>query len=380
MKHDNRYIWFDFIRGLAALMVCAGHLRAVVMEEFTMISSPNVIDKALYFLTGLGHQAVVVFFVLSGFFVGGSVLRMKMQFNWSSYLVSRLSRLWVVLIPALALTYLVDAFIASNYPEVLAGSLESVWHLGPVAGQYSNSILTLLGNLFFMQGVFTSVFGTNGPLWSLANEFWYYMLFPLGLQAILALPSARGTFSRFIAIGFIILIMFYMPIDMRYGLLIWLFGVVVYWALATDLMVNQLWLVISATIFVMTLVYSKLQSGQLSDLLLGASFSTLCIGLAKQRPPKFFHDAFIKLARSLSEFSYSLYLSHFPIVMLIGVCCYGRNRVATGISGYSQFALWFLILLGTGGIFWWLFEKRTKVMRQILLKLIQTKLSKAVST
>ena len=209
MKHDNRYIWFDLMRGLAALMVSVYHLRNAVMVEFSMIPAPTLTDKVFYFLSGLGHQAVMVFFVLSGFFVGGSVLRNQYQFSWWSYLVSRLSRLWIVLIPALLLTYLVDTYLASIYPEVLAGSFESVWHSGPIAGQYSESLLTLLGNVFVVQKVFTPVFGTNGPLWSLANEFWYYLLFPLSWKAIVGFLPAKGNASRVLAIGLMALILFF---------------------------------------------------------------------------------------------------------------------------------------------------------------------------
>ena len=42
----------------------------------------------------------------------------------------------------------------------------------------------LFSNIFFLQGIYTPTFGTDGALWSLANEFWYYLLFPLGLIAL----------------------------------------------------------------------------------------------------------------------------------------------------------------------------------------------------
>lgn len=36
----------------------------------------------------------------------------------------------------------------------------------------------LLGNLLFLQTKITQEFGSNGPLWSLFSEFWYYVLVP----------------------------------------------------------------------------------------------------------------------------------------------------------------------------------------------------------
>ena len=47
--------------------------------------------KAFYFLTGLGHQAVIIFFVLSGFFVGGSILKNLENFSFKRYFTTRLT-------------------------------------------------------------------------------------------------------------------------------------------------------------------------------------------------------------------------------------------------------------------------------------------------
>ena len=56
-------------------------------------STANLFDKLLCAPTRLGHQAVVVFFVLSGLFVGGSVLRAGEDFRNGWYAVARLARL-----------------------------------------------------------------------------------------------------------------------------------------------------------------------------------------------------------------------------------------------------------------------------------------------
>ena len=67
----NRYVWLDVARAASALLVCAGHLRAVALVDYGELSSPGILVKTLYLLTGLEHQAVIVFFVLSGFLDGG---------------------------------------------------------------------------------------------------------------------------------------------------------------------------------------------------------------------------------------------------------------------------------------------------------------------
>ena len=107
---NNRIVSLDLIRGLAALLVCAGHLRAFVFVNWSEVESPKFATKIFYFITGLGHQSVVVFFVLSGFLVGGSVMDeyFRRKWCWKRYLINRLVRLWVVLIPALGLTFFWD--------------------------------------------------------------------------------------------------------------------------------------------------------------------------------------------------------------------------------------------------------------------------------
>ena len=78
--------------------------------DYDKVFTKNILTRALYFITGLGHQAVIVFFVLSGFLVGGSVVRNFKQNNFSpkQYLINRVSRLYVVLLVALPVGYLLD--------------------------------------------------------------------------------------------------------------------------------------------------------------------------------------------------------------------------------------------------------------------------------
>ena len=191
MKHRDGIL--DLVRGLSALLVMLGHLRGFIFVDYGALAHPGLLQKALYFATGLGHQAVMVFFVLSGYFVGGSVLAglHKGSFNWRGYAAARLSRLWMVLVPALVLTLGLDWLGGRWNPAAYAGGLNASFMSGPsVAQPAAHDVLTLVGNLGFVQTVCVPVFGSNGPLWSLANEFWYYLLFPLVAVALLG-PAGR---------------------------------------------------------------------------------------------------------------------------------------------------------------------------------------------
>ena len=178
---NHRLVHLDCLRGLAALLVVVEHLRAFLFVPFTQVVSPGVITKAFYLVTGLGHQAVMIFFVLSGFLVGGSVITALQKGKWSrrTYLLRRMSRLWVVLIPALLLTLFWDKLGCSIAPGGYHGDYCELYHSGPTTLIPADwSIATFFGNAFFLQTILVPCFGTNGPLWSLANEFWYYLLFP----------------------------------------------------------------------------------------------------------------------------------------------------------------------------------------------------------
>ena len=128
MKH--RLANLDLLRGLAALLVCAGHLRAFLMVDFGQIKPPTIFDRIFYPTTGLGHQAVVVSFVLSGYLVGGSVLTAYQsdRWSWTNYTLRRMSRLWMVLLPALVLTLVWDTFGRHWFPSGYDGKFQALYN------------------------------------------------------------------------------------------------------------------------------------------------------------------------------------------------------------------------------------------------------------
>lgn len=96
----------DFLRWTAAFAVLAGHVRAFCFPPYGEFANPGVLTRAFYLGTGFGHQAVMVFFVLSGFLVGGRALeKMEHQkFKPGDYMIDRVSRLYPVFIACLVLT------------------------------------------------------------------------------------------------------------------------------------------------------------------------------------------------------------------------------------------------------------------------------------
>jgi peptidoglycan/LPS O-acetylase OafA/YrhL len=172
--------YLDIIRFLAAIAVMFGHWRGFYFVDYEGVAPPmkTALVKTLYFLTGFGHQAVMVFFVLSGLFISSSVLRHleRGTWHWRDYVLDRGVRLYLVLVPGLLLGALLDlvGIRFFNDSRIYSVPLEPFGN-GIPANQLNMS--SFFGNLFFLQTRFTTVFGSNGPLWSLFNEFWYYVLF-----------------------------------------------------------------------------------------------------------------------------------------------------------------------------------------------------------
>src|ERR1700722_19961142 len=100
--------FLDLIRATAALLVLFGHTRNWFFSNIGAVEHPSILLKLFWLLTVLEHEAVVLFFVLSGFLIGGAVLNSmrKGSFDLGSYLIARFSRIYIVYIPALIVTAL----------------------------------------------------------------------------------------------------------------------------------------------------------------------------------------------------------------------------------------------------------------------------------
>jgi peptidoglycan/LPS O-acetylase OafA/YrhL len=101
---------------------------------------------------------------------------------------------------------------------------------------------------------------------------------------------------------------------------------------------------------------------KLVELWVGGSFACLIWLLVADRglalPP-----ALGRAGAFLSKSSYSLYLTHFPLIILIGFTFYGDLNRAIGWGTLAQLAAWTAALMANGWLFWRLFESRTDWVR-----------------
>src|ERR1700759_619613 len=103
----------DFLnvsRWVAALSVVFYHVYSISVGDPERVVHLSLVWRVVHFSSGFGHVSVIVFFVISGFLVGGRTiltLRNK-EFNLLDYLIHRFSRIYLVLVPALVVGYAVD--------------------------------------------------------------------------------------------------------------------------------------------------------------------------------------------------------------------------------------------------------------------------------
>ena len=152
--------YLDAVRLTAALIVL--YLHGIILANFR-ISDGMLFENS--HLEYTGHLAVIVFFVLSGFLV--SLHAHREGNDWKRYALDRLTRLYVVIIPALIVTAAVSFFVIRFHPEAMQGALAK-------GGQPARYLLNLL-NLQQIWWLCADP-GINGPFWSLGYEFWYYVI------------------------------------------------------------------------------------------------------------------------------------------------------------------------------------------------------------
>lgn len=170
--------YLDFMRFTAALAVLLGHMD---QDGLAMAWMP---------LSHFSHEAVIIFFVLSGFIIYYSTA--SRASSWQQYAVARLSRIFSVALPAVLVCVGLALWLGSRPgfdPQRFSNySPPAVWD-------------TISSVLFLNQSWMNEVDLTlNNPYWSLNYEVWFYVMFGvfyfgskrwwlLGAAALIAGPA-----------------------------------------------------------------------------------------------------------------------------------------------------------------------------------------------
>ena len=300
----------ESLRGLSAIVVLFSH-------AFQAFVAPQ--DVTLYSIVRLlGQSAVMMFFVLSGFLIGHSIqknIQKNQLFSIKIYTMQRCKRILPPFLFALFWMLLLYA-LAPYFFATQSHSFEIIPAL-MLRTAYDFSLHELVGSVFFVNEFLTPTLSANAPLWSLSYEVWFYVL--AGLMAMW-----QSTFAR---IGFVITLLILSVLNLQFLVYfgVWLlafafsFDQVRSYLDAKSLKIIQWIFGIFALCIAMYDAYQFFVIDQVKTY--QANLFTMfnaCIGLVfaifllqlyqKQR-------TFQPIWASSARFSYTLYVTHFPILL-----------------------------------------------------------------
>ena len=380
-KPDARYgtissVNLNAIRGAAALVVLLGHTRSLF---FSSLSGTGDLSTAAQHLgqnaaprpglITMGNEAVIVFFVLSGYLVGGSAIRdlKNGTWSWKRYLIQRLTRLWIVLLPALLFGIAVD----HSGLRMFAGA-HSIYTGPPglcvvpcnVVDRITPTVVA--GNAAFLQNILVDTAGSNNALWSLANEFWYYLAFPLGL---LALRSGEPVLRRTFYVALLVAIAALVGKSIILLFFVWLLGAFIS---VVPLKVRGkplkfctgLLAILFPAVFV--LVRRAYLPIYFAEWMIAICFSVL-LYLLLHRTERARASIYKSTADFFSRISYTLYLVHLPLAVFLCACINTPwHHWDKSPSHLAMFFLLNLVLVAFSHAFYRLFEANTDQIRRAL--------------
>ena len=361
-------LFVDAARGLAALAVRFTHVEASTLVTLADIPAEHrgALAYLSWFFYGFAHQAVVVFFVLSGFLIGGAVIAQAERGRrfFRRYFVDRTIRIYVVLVPALALTIVLDTLGRRWFGAT------GIYDLPIYADRSSFGLL--VANLLNLQDIFARYFGTDSALWTLSHEYWYYVAF--GLIAV-GLSSGYARHMRIAAFAGALALTAIMSLTLSYhlfGFMLWLAGAAAARLprrLVSSRMALAAFLVIAVGLRV-GLRYSLVEVwwiGGLADLAVALAFANLLLSL-RFDDGKIWRFSAWRGHKFLSEFSFSLYATHLPVVVFL--CAAAQDRLGFGWHSapvaWSRWTLMAAVLvsaLAAARLFWRLTEANTQRLR-----------------
>jgi peptidoglycan/LPS O-acetylase OafA/YrhL len=287
---SNQSLFIDLLRGLSALAVMIGH-------SMSALAAPPAFEWYK-----IQNFAVVVFFAR------------KDAYSFGEYFVDRFCRIFVAFIPALAFTLAVDIVSGStgarHAPQVFAG------------------------NLLMLQGIpfekiapwagLIKAYGTNSPLWTVAVEWWMYVAFGVVFFST-RLRGFGAVFAALLAVPAVMVIVLY---SLRESLsTTWILAALLAAPIAM-LTAKQAqrfaWAALALSLVLFAVKFSFLRTFQSFNaydqhLMFMLAFVILSAIAALKSVGTPFLSRAAGPIKWISNISYSLYLVHYPLLVLFSV-------------------------------------------------------------
>lgn len=360
--------FLDISRGICVTLVLLGHFRSFLFVDYSKIPSSDVITKIFYVLTSFGHYGVIIFFVISGYLCGGRYIYSRSQFCINRYIINRVSRIYSVLIPAILICFVLDLLgIKLNIDEYY-GNVNEI-------SSISYSILGSLDLYNFISTIFLVnkhdyIFGSNTPLWSLSYEMYFYLLF-----AIIFSVVAKKEIRKVHAIV-LLPILYIIDVDFLFYFAIWCLGTLIPYLSSKTKSVEAFskyyWIISWGCLLLLMLTLKVINFHSfINDIIIAFLFSVI---LVFSRGEIVFNCFFSKNLEKLGKYSFSLYITHFPVgFILIGIYREIISNEEKLLFAYDSLFIYTsvsLIAIGFSCIFYHVFEARSNNLKSYINRTI----------
>lgn len=290
---------FDMFRGLAAIVVLLAHITQIFVARLYVADHPLMVFTQI-----AARHAVLVFFLLSGYLVTSSLVanyRRHGRVDVVQYLTARIARIYPPLIGAIGIVGVAWAIIHGfDLPGASSYGLPTDTYV--VRQSFTVTAKDIVLALLMQNGMLVS----NGPLWSLYMEFHIYML-----ALLVALACKRIAW-----LGLAVMLLAgwtYITGSFAFFVGIWVLGgALVLWHIPTRLLalMSTLILCIVALVAPRALTVQETWASCAVQILLCVCYAHVLFRSAA------FDRQWPKTMIATGGFSYSLYVIHFPLLLL----------------------------------------------------------------
>ncbi len=367
------------LRWLAALAVAIMHLRQNMLLDHAQVQHPGVLGNFIYFIAAYGHAGVVVFFVLSGFLVGGKALRLvttpMIETEWLHFLIDRFTRIFIVLWPALAISACVLfglRFLAPQAPFMTQPHWG--WSMShPLVADFSAA--TWICGAVMLNGLTAPNLTINAPLWSLAYE-WFYYMGALGLVlAVRRVFSPAALVIILYSFGLFVLGLLFRPNMIVLGL-VWLMGTGAR-ALFDQRRFSGMWIRNLSLVALLGALFMD-RFVTVPDLLLG-----LLVAIVIANRDWSGWNLGADWGEKLANFSYSLYVIHYPVCIAVMGVLFRMglltHRLPMTLKGVGIAFGTLVLAILTARAFAFATEDRTSQLRNLIFRLFQLPVKRNVA-
>jgi peptidoglycan/LPS O-acetylase OafA/YrhL len=171
----ERFVQLDALRGLAAFTVLLCHLALIPSQVSPVIYDMIYRASSPLGIIVRGHQAVIFFFILSGFVLALPILHNQFH-SYRGYLIKRFFRIYLPYLAALLIGLGLLAVSPKIQYTAISGILNETWTHNLTNTEFLQHLAGI--------GMFNTT-PLNGVIWTLVHEMRISLIFPLVVMALM---------------------------------------------------------------------------------------------------------------------------------------------------------------------------------------------------